>query len=44
MQNFPDDFLFAGTKSKQLVQIGNAVPPNLSKAVGLTILKSYEEN
>lgn len=41
IQSFPDDFLFKGTKSKQLVQIGNAVPPNLSKAVGLAILKSY---
>jgi DNA (cytosine-5)-methyltransferase 1 len=44
IQSFPDDFIFQGTKSKQLVQIGNAVPPNLSKAVGLAILKSFEEN
>lgn len=44
IQSFPDDFIFQGTKSKQLVQIGNAVPPNLSKAVGLAILKSYEQN
>ena len=44
IQSFPDNFLFKGTKSKQLVQIGNAVPPNLSKAVGLSILKSYEES
>jgi len=43
IQSFPDDFIFQGTKSKQLVQIGNAVPPNLSKAVGLAILKSYEQ-
>ena len=41
IQSFPDDFIFQGTKSKQLIQIGNAVPPNLSKAVGLAILKSY---
>ncbi len=44
IQSFPDNFIFQGTKSKQLVQIGNAVPPNLSKAVGLAILKSYEQN
>jgi DNA (cytosine-5)-methyltransferase 1 len=44
IQSFPDNFLFKGTKSKQLVQIGNAVPPNLSKAVALAILKSYEQN
>ena len=44
IQSFPDNFLFKGTKSKQLVQIGNAVPPLLAKAVGLSILKSYEES
>ncbi len=44
IQSFPDNFIFEGTKSKQLVQIGNAVPPNLSKAVGLSIIKSYEQN
>lgn len=42
IQGFPDDFIFKGTKSKQLVQIGNAVPPMLAKAVGLAIIKSYE--
>ena len=44
IQSFPDDFIFKGTKSKQLVQIGNAVPVNLAKAVGLSIVKSYEKN
>jgi DNA (cytosine-5)-methyltransferase 1 len=33
LQSFPDDFIFKGNKSKQLVQIGNAVPPLLSKAI-----------
>jgi DNA (cytosine-5)-methyltransferase 1 len=33
LQSFPDDFIFMGNKSKQLVQIGNAVPPLLSKAI-----------
>lgn len=41
IQSFPDDFIFKGTKSKQLVQIGNAVPPLLGKAIGLSIRKSY---
>jgi DNA (cytosine-5)-methyltransferase 1 len=41
IQSFPDDFIFEGPKSKQLVQIGNAVPPFLAKAVGLAIRKSY---
>jgi DNA (cytosine-5)-methyltransferase 1 len=42
IQTFPDDFIFEGSKSKQLVQIGNAVPPILAKAIGLAIIKSYE--
>ena len=37
IQSFPDDFIFSGKKAKQLVQIGNAVPPLLGKAVGLAI-------
>ena len=35
LQSFPDDFIFEGPKNKQLVQIGNAVPPLLGKAIGL---------
>lgn len=37
LQSFPDSFTFAGSKSEQLVQIGNAVPPLLAKAVGLAV-------
>ena len=37
LQSFPDDFIFEGKKAKQLVQIGNAVPPLLGKAIGLAI-------
>lgn len=43
IQSFPDDFIFEGPKNKQLVQIGNAVPPLLAKAIGLSIRKSYGE-
>lgn len=42
LQSFPDDFIFEGTKNKQLVQIGNAVPPLLGKAIGLAI--RYSKN
>jgi DNA (cytosine-5)-methyltransferase 1 len=41
IQSFPDDFIFEGPKNKQLVQLGNAVPPLLSKAIGLAIRKSF---
>ena len=37
LQSFPDDFIFEGNKSKQLIQIGNAVPCLLGKAIGLAI-------
>ncbi|MBX3134290.1 MAG: DNA cytosine methyltransferase [Gemmatimonadaceae bacterium] len=37
LQSFPDSFRFAGPKSKVLVQIGNAVPPLLGRAIGTAI-------
>ncbi len=43
LQSFPDDFIFEGNKSKQLIQIGNAVPPLLGKAIGLAIRASADE-
>ena len=43
LQSFPDDFIFEGKKNKQLVQIGNAVPPLLGKAIGLSIIHSINE-
>lgn len=39
LQSFPDDFRFAGKKSKVLVQIGNAVPPGLGQAIGEAVLQ-----
>lgn len=43
LQSFPDNFIFEGKKNKQLVQIGNAVPPLLGKAIGLAIRKAKGE-
>jgi len=40
LQDFPDDFIFFGPKSKILVQIGNAVPSRLSKAIALEVKKT----
>ena len=41
LQSFEDSFLFEGTKSQILVQIGNAVPPKLSYAIAENLLKEF---
>lgn len=40
IQTFPDHFRFAGTRSHQFSQIGNAVPPVIAEAIGGEILKA----
>ena len=37
IQSFPDEWIFEGSLSQQYKQIGNAVPVNLAKEVGLAI-------
>lgn len=37
LQSFPDDFIFHGTKSNQMLQVGNAVPPKLARALAKEI-------
>lgn len=39
IQSFPDDFVFLGTKTSQLKQVGNAVPPMLAKIIAETMKK-----
>lgn len=37
IQSFPDSFVFYGTKGSQMKQVGNAVPPLLSRQIALVI-------
>lgn len=39
-QSFPDWFEFLGSPTDQYVQVGNAVPPLLGRAIGKTLLAS----
>lgn len=43
LQSFPDDFIFKGSKKWQLVQIGNAVPALLGKAIGIAVMKGINQ-
>ena len=38
IQSFPDDFEFVGNQQDTYVQVGNAVPPLLGKAIGKSIM------
>ena len=37
IQSFPDHFVFTGNTAEQFAQVGNAVPPLLAQAVGLSL-------
>lgn len=40
IQGFEDSHVFSGTRSRQPLQVANAVPPLLAKAVALTLLET----
>ena len=39
LQSFPKEFVFKGTKSSMLIQLGNAVPCKLSNAIAKQVKK-----
>ena len=39
LQSFPDRYFFTGNKSSQYTQIGNAVPPEMSRRIATSLLK-----
>lgn len=45
LQSFPDGFVFYGSMTEQFVQVGNAVPPMMAKAIanGITLASSRIE-
>ena len=43
IQQFPEDWIFCGTPSKQYAQIGNAVPVRLGEVAGFVISSALEQ-
>lgn len=43
IQSFPDDFIFTGTKTQQMLQVGNAVPPLLAEAIAKEVMHGLKK-
>lgn len=44
LQSFPDNIIFYGSKTVQMKQVGNAVPPLLAQAIAKTIKNDMEKS
>ena len=44
LQTFPDDFVWVGSKISVARQVGNAVPPELAKAVATSVKTLLHES
>lgn len=43
IQTFPDDWVFYGKLTEKYKQVGNAVPVNLAKVIGLEIIRTLKQ-